>query len=128
MLRDFIQFRAGWFSRFHEALEPSYNERKEREETYLKLLGSSIPPTVSFALKALKQIQAKLPIKGEYLDRYLAPALAARSKSSAMTALALVERTIKKGISSFFERQYTQKENEIPSAFCQQDASIPKAF
>ncbi|MCB9471391.1 MAG: hypothetical protein H6677_24165 [Candidatus Obscuribacterales bacterium] len=98
LLRDFIQFRAGWFSRFHEALEPTYNERKEREETYLKLLGSSIPPTVSFALKALKQIQAKLPIKGEYLDRYLAPALAARSKSSAMAALALVEKTIKKDV------------------------------
>lgn len=96
LLRDFIQFRAGWFSRFHEALEPTYNERKEREETYLRLLGSSIPPTVSFALKALKQIQAKLPIKGEYLDRYLSPALAARSKSSALTALALLEKTIKK--------------------------------
>ncbi|MBI1270047.1 hypothetical protein GC174_06425 [bacterium] len=96
LLRDFIQFRAGWFSRFHEALEPTYNERKEREEAYLKLLGSSIPPTVSFALKALKQIQAKMPIKALYLDRYLSPALAARSKSSAMAALALVEKTIKK--------------------------------
>src|SRR5262249_35916766 len=53
LARDFAQFRAGWFSHFHEALRPSLEERAARAERYLFLLASKIPPTVSFALHAL---------------------------------------------------------------------------
>src|SRR5262249_1057439 len=55
--RDFAQFHAGWFSQFHEALEPNLSERAERCERYLGLLGSRIPPTVSFALKSLQILE-----------------------------------------------------------------------
>ena len=53
LARDFSQYRAGWFSRFHEYMEPNFEERAARTEHYLGLLASPIPPTVAFAVKAL---------------------------------------------------------------------------
>jgi Family of unknown function (DUF6493) len=53
--RDFGAFRAGWFSRFHEAMRPSPDERAARTDRYLTLLHSPIPATVSFAVKALRR-------------------------------------------------------------------------
>ncbi|MEO0905876.1 MAG: DUF6493 family protein, partial [Pseudomonadota bacterium] len=49
--RDFGQYRAGWYSRFHTALAPTKEEISARAGRYLGLLSSSVPPTVSFALK-----------------------------------------------------------------------------
>ncbi len=94
--RDFIQFRAGWFSRFHESLNPTDEERIERKEQYLHLLGSSVPPTVSFAIKALKRVDAKSPIPGDDLSRHISPALTAKSKGTVVAALSLLERAIKR--------------------------------
>src|SRR3954452_6988729 len=47
---DFAPFRAGWFSRLHEALKPSRDERMMLGERYLDLLNSRAPATVSFAM------------------------------------------------------------------------------
>ncbi len=47
--RDFAQFRAGWFSRFHDLMEPTSEEQRARTERYLGLLASSIPTTISWA-------------------------------------------------------------------------------
>ncbi len=93
--RDFAPFRAGWFSRFHEALEPTLDERAERCERYVRLLASSIPPTVSFALSALDELAkaGRLPTNG--LGERLRPALLARAKVTAKGALALLERAIR---------------------------------
>lgn len=87
---DFSQFRAGWYSRFHEALMPTLDEQSVRAERYLQLLSTSIPPTLSLALQALKRLQAaSLLDPGDLLD-CLAPALVARHKSAAMDALHLL--------------------------------------
>ena len=53
LARDFATYRAGWFSRFHETLEPSDDERTQRADAYLLLLRSRVGPTVSFAVAAL---------------------------------------------------------------------------
>ncbi len=55
--RGFAQFRAQWFSAFHEAMRPTPAERTARASTYLSLAASPIGPTASMALKALAQIQ-----------------------------------------------------------------------
>ncbi|MGV3721911.1 MAG: DUF6493 family protein, partial [Actinomycetota bacterium] len=76
--RDFAQFRAGWFSAFHESQSPTLEERAARQERYLALLGSRIAPTVSFALKALAVLDKADQLDGEALAGRVAPALAAR--------------------------------------------------
>ncbi len=83
LARDFEQFRAGWFSRFHESLQPTREERLARLESYRGLLSSRIPPTVTFALKALTELKAD---PGEHL----APALNAREKGTVRLALKLL--------------------------------------
>src|SRR5207302_10667133 len=52
--RDFAPFRAGWFSRFHEALNPTPIERQQREAEYVALLTSPVSATVSFAVRDRK--------------------------------------------------------------------------
>ena len=47
LARDFAPFRAGWFSRLHEALKPTRAERVAHRERYLDLLSSRVPATVS---------------------------------------------------------------------------------
>jgi tetratricopeptide (TPR) repeat protein len=94
--RDFAQFRAGWFSRFHEALSPTLDERAARMGRYLALLGSRIPPTVSFALKALAALDKadRLP-PGPVVDQ-IAPALRAREKGAVTQALRLLDRAVRR--------------------------------
>ena len=71
--RDFIQFRACWFSRFHEALEPTFAERAARIDVYLRLLGSSIPPTVAFAIHAVAVVDRDKPLAASELMGALQP-------------------------------------------------------
>src|SRR5262249_28739655 len=78
--RDFAQFRAGWFSRFHEALEPTIEERSERRERYLDLVSSKIPPTMSFALSALSKLDRVNRLPSAAIIERIGPALAARAK------------------------------------------------
>lgn len=90
--RDFAQFRAGWFSRFHESLAPTDPERVQRAGAYLGLLRSPVGPTVSFAVAALGRIQRAggLP-PDDLLDR-IGPVLEEGSAGTAKAALGLVER------------------------------------
>ncbi len=88
--RDFIQYRAGWFSRFHEALKPTLAERTVRIEAYLSLLASPIPPTVSFALKAVAKVDKAKPIAAEALLAALPPVLTARAKGTVNGGLKLL--------------------------------------
>jgi hypothetical protein len=94
--RGFAQFRAGWFSRFHEFLEPTVQEMQQRLDAYGNLLASPIGPTVSFALKAIVRCDKEEPIRSEFLLRYLPPALASNSKATVSMALSLVERAVKR--------------------------------
>lgn len=94
--RDFGQFRAGWYSRFHAALDPSLEEQSQRCDRYVRLLASAVPPTVALALKALKALDkaGQLPI--DDLLAAIAPALLARQKSAALAALQLLASAAKR--------------------------------
>lgn len=90
--RDFIQFRAGWYSRFHETLQPTPSERAERIDRYLNLLASSIAPTVTFALDAVVVVDATTPLPAKKLLPALPPALGATGKAVVKAALSLLDR------------------------------------
>jgi len=93
---DFHQFRAGWFSRFHEYLRPTVRERAARAARYAGLLASRIPPTVSFAIDALATIaKAGEALPPETLAA-LAPAYRAKAKRTALAALAMGERLLER--------------------------------
>ncbi len=92
--RDFLEFRAGWFSRFHESLAPTPEERAARVERYVRLLASRVPPTVSFAVDALAGVaKTAVALPPETLAA-LAPAFRAKAKRTALAALALAERLL----------------------------------
>lgn len=93
--RDFAQFRAGWFSRFHEHLEPSLEERAARLEQYLRLLGSAIPPTVSFALKAIVLLDKADRLPPDKVLAHLRPVLHARAKGTVASGLRLLMKAAK---------------------------------
>ncbi len=89
--RDFGTFQAGWFSRFHEALEPTLKERARRAQAYLALLASRVAPTVSFALKALTLLIKDDLLKPSALLASITPALANRHKGTVQLALQLLD-------------------------------------
>jgi hypothetical protein len=88
--RDFSQFRAGWFSRFHEFLEPTPEERAARTERYLDLLASPIPPTVSFAMKALGLLHKAKLLDGAAFVARAEPVLYAKAKGTVRQTLRLI--------------------------------------
>ncbi|CAN0287488.1 unnamed protein product, partial [Phaeothamnion confervicola] len=96
LARDFEQFRAGWFSRLHEDLKPTPEERVARSQAYLDLLSSRIRPTVSFALKALGVIQKSGGLDAHALFAAVGPALAAREKGTVQAALKLLSVAVGK--------------------------------
>lgn len=90
--RGFSQFRVGWFSRFHELIEPTLEERAARADRYLDLLASPIGPTVSLAMNALKKIQKAGRLDADLLAQRIEPALYSRTAATAKGALALLEQ------------------------------------
>lgn len=94
--RDFAQFRAGWYSRFHDALAPTLEERVARRDQYLRLLGSSIPPTVSFALKAVLQLDKANELPPDELMQCIEPVLHARAKGTVASGLKLIANAAKR--------------------------------
>jgi hypothetical protein len=55
-MRDFRGTTIGWYVHFHEALEPTREEREARLDRYLMLLASPTPAIVKLGLAALKAI------------------------------------------------------------------------
>jgi uncharacterized protein DUF6493 len=92
LARDFSTYRAGWFSRFHESLQPTDEERAERVASYLGLVRSRVGPTVSFAVAALGVVAraGRLP-PAQLLDS-IGPALVDGSAGTAKSALDLIAR------------------------------------
>lgn len=90
--RDFAPFRAGWFSRLHEALKPGKTERASLCERYLDLLNSRVPATVSFAMKALVLVEKTGMLNFAARAERLAPAFEARDKGTVERALALLSK------------------------------------
>ena len=94
--RDFGQYRAGWYSRFHVLMKPDASEMAARSERYLRLLASSIPPTVSFAMKHVQVLDKAEAVQPERMLAALEPALQARAKGVVTAALTLVMRAVKR--------------------------------
>jgi hypothetical protein len=90
--RGFSQFRVAWFSQFHELLEPTVTERLKRQEKYLVLLASSIPPTVTFALDALDIIDKERPLPAAEMIESLQPVLFAKHKGTAKRAVQWLDK------------------------------------
>lgn len=90
--RDFSTYRAGWFSRFHETLAPTDDERARRADAYLGLLRSRVGSTVSLAVTALARIQqsGRLP-PSDVLER-IAPVLVESPVGTAKAGLGIVGR------------------------------------
>ena len=93
--RDVPAFRAGWYSRFHEALVPTPVERAARADAYLRLLRSPVAPTVAFAAGALAAIQKAGRLDGGRLLAHVEPALAARAAGTAREGLRLIDRAVR---------------------------------
>jgi hypothetical protein len=92
--RDFPTFRAGWYSRFHEALGPTPDERARRVDAYLRLLRSPVAPTVSLALGALSAVQKAGRLDGGRLLAHIEPALTARAAGTGREGLRLIDRAV----------------------------------
>lgn len=96
LARDFPQFRAGWFSRLHDALAPTEAEIVARKATYLRLLGSRIAPTVSLAVRAIGVAATAGAISADDLIAHAGPALQARAAKTAKSVLTLLDRAAKR--------------------------------
>jgi len=94
--RDFPEFRSGWFSRFHEALSPTIDERLVRQTRYLELIGSKIPPTVSFALNAVAALDKAGAITGRDCVDAVSPAFFAAEKKIVTQTLKLLAGWVKR--------------------------------
>lgn len=93
LARDFAQHKAGFYSRLHDALEPTPNERAARVGAYLELLGSRIGPTVSLATRAVESLPDDIEIDtSSFAQAAVSAARAARGQSTALVLLRLLER------------------------------------
>ncbi|MFZ6743528.1 DUF6493 family protein [Undibacterium sp. JH2W] len=97
--KDWIQFRSGWFSRFHDALAPTVAEMSTFSERYLGLCHSRIPPTVSMALKVLGSLHAANAVSNAALLTALQPLLSSAVKAQVDAALKLLEKIVKQDAS-----------------------------
>lgn len=88
--RDFSTYRAGWFSRFHESLAPTDDERARRTHAYLGLLRSRVGPTVSMAVAALVRIQRTGRLPSDLPLGRIEPVLGEGPAGTAKAALGLV--------------------------------------
>lgn len=94
--KDWPQYRAGWFSRFHGELAPAVTEMRRHLPRYLALCGSRIPPTVAMALDALKQLDRAAPIDGAALLDGLRPVMASAVKGQLEAAMRLLDRVVER--------------------------------
>ncbi len=87
---DFEAFRAGWFSRFHEALRPTLEERVSLADLYAGLLASRIRATQSMAVRALTTLHKAGEVEWAHSARCTLPAvLVSSDKGIALAALKL---------------------------------------
>ena len=94
--RDWPQFRAGWFSRFHETLAPAAQEMAPFTARYLGLCQSRIPPTVTLTLGVLKTLYAAGHVEGAALLAALQPVFYSSAKAQVDMALKLAEAAVKR--------------------------------
>lgn len=92
--QDWPQFRAGWFSRFHDSLAPTVEEMTVHADRYLGLLHSRIPPTVTLALKAVAKLADKLAARD--VVEALAPVMQSAVKAQIVSALKQLDSLVRR--------------------------------
>jgi len=95
LARDWPQHRSGWFSRFHDALQPSAAEMHPLTPRYLALSRSRIAPTVTLALAALKTLQGADLLDGQTLLPALKPVTSSGIKSQVEAATRLLDAIVR---------------------------------
>ena len=93
---DWPQFRAGWFSRFHDLLAPTVDEMAPLAARYLGLCHSRIAPTVTMALASLAALLKAGRLDPAVLMDALAPAMSSAVKGQVDSALKLLDVVVKK--------------------------------
>lgn len=88
---DLGAFQAGWFSRTFRALGPDAAELGSRQPRLLDLVRSLVPATVTLAVGALRDVEAAGLLDDDALLDGVGPATGARSKSTALAALRLLD-------------------------------------
>jgi hypothetical protein len=94
--RGWNQFRSGWFSSFHVVLAPTMKEMKPHTRRYLALLGSRTPPTVSFALDCVRQLDAAGELETRELLDGLRPVFMSAVKSHVEAGMAILAGMVKR--------------------------------
>ncbi|MFJ6416975.1 DUF6493 family protein [Paeniglutamicibacter sp. NPDC091659] len=84
--RDFSSYRAGWFSRLYDVLDPSALETAAHQSEILHLLSSNIPATVSLAVRQIALLHRSGNLDTSRFVGLCSPALAS-SKASALKIL-----------------------------------------
>ena len=92
--RDWLQFRASWFSRFHVELAPSLEEMRPQVRCYLSLCHSRIAPTVTLALDALRKLEEAGCVQSSEVLEAVRPVLSSRVKAQVGAALKLLDRAV----------------------------------
>jgi hypothetical protein len=94
--RGFAQFRATWHSSLHERLAPTVQERSARLAQYGALLANPVPTVASFALKAIEAIDKHSGLPIDFVQQNLPLAMTSQTKSNAVSAIAILQRAVKK--------------------------------
>lgn len=94
--RDFNQPEARCFARLFSDLKPTAEEQHTRREILLALMGSDLASTVSFAVKAVKQLNKAYPLPAADLIEALKPAFSAPDKGTPTAAIRLVRDAVKR--------------------------------
>ena len=81
---------ASWFYRFHAKLEPSPDERSDRQAMYCDLLASALPAVVGFALDALKVLALAGRLDVERFADLVGPVFELRPKGHPAAAVKLL--------------------------------------
>lgn len=91
LARDFAQHKAGFYTRFHGALEVTGDERAARVGRYLALLASRIGPTVSLAIEVLEGLAEHPRFDHEGFVEAAPRALSTTSKAAVKSTIAMLE-------------------------------------
>ncbi|MFI6763204.1 DUF6493 family protein [Micromonospora sp. NPDC050417] len=96
LAKGFPQYRAGWFSRLHEALRPTVDEAASRQDAYAGLLRSPLGPTVALALGALTTLDNAGRLDDTLTNVGLAAAVHVSARTTATRAVRLAGRIMRR--------------------------------
>jgi hypothetical protein len=87
--RDFSAYRAGWYARLYDALQPSVEEIGRDQAQLCALLRSGVTATVGFALRKLRMLSTREGLDGAATLPALRLAAVAGPKGTAIGAVRL---------------------------------------